>query len=334
MARGRWVTDAERERVLQLQRDGLDTKEIAVEVNRSYHFVYRILKDPTGGRRVSVDGNRRKRVKTARTTTSEDGLRVDSSGSLPPAMGSSTLVTDPQATQVALSSGNGEMEATCEPIPFEDATPTLVALDRQWNSALSAAQVNEDEEEAVAPVVPIASASNDLVRRPTMLHHSDLVAEERGHSLQLIQQIEQMYPSVLVAPRFHGSIVGQASSDESEHSDSDTLATPTPPAAPVPDDIAEDNPFELYDVLENEIRRLQAVDVCSLYDAQLLQLMVKFQADIRLLSLQQEYASDGVHGARLADSETSAAISTLVQRMLAADIPPTIHLQFDQGHCE
>jgi hypothetical protein len=45
MARGKWLSGAERKLILQLQREGLGISAIAARVNRSYHFVYRHLRD-------------------------------------------------------------------------------------------------------------------------------------------------------------------------------------------------------------------------------------------------------------------------------------------------
>lgn len=224
MARGKWLSSAEREQILQLQREGLGVSAIAARVNRSYHFVYRHLRDKC---RVKHDRDEddlaldqdRKRRRQDDTNAGEDGSRPMSERSPEPStwacprckalVVSVSPMTREQMMSTASAEARGELAAAteisgdlCEPLSLDALVPSgLLAFDVDKTPTASASglllpleEIYDDESLLESSAEPPGSSKpcprwiNPIEDPPAPTHTVDLIEPE--------QEVETVSPDL------------------------------------------------------------------------------------------------------------------------------------------
>lgn len=308
MAQGRWLSNEERQKIIDLRAQGVSVTAISLELKRSTNFIYRILKKA----RESSEG--------VQATAAKKQKMSDSSAAtepLQPMEISAGGVVDASATL----SVDG-VEVSCEPIAFlqENGQPGVVTT--SVGIATAEPVINAVSKPAGHSVPEPASQPADTVTHKEM---------EKSSQAQVVNTPAQ--PS---SPKAFNAISNAAPSMWSALSTlvlSDKAHASQPLECPTETD--QDSTVDaLLKRIQDEIHRLEGVSTSDVYDAQLLQVLVKFQAEMRLLLLQKSQAKAADEKrAKVVDTGCIKETDTLLREKLAMEIA-LLNVQADREKLE
>lgn len=312
MARGKWLSGAERERILELQRDGLSIAAIAARVSRSYHFVYRHLRDKCDAKRAHSENDRALRRASKRLKMVEVGadspfeqLRTASERSV--AVPTWTRLASPRCESLVVSASPLVPERT------ETAYDGAAAQD-----ALGAAIGDDDDSCEPIPFTPLRATRSSTCTFPHPFGHSPPVHTLRDAIAKgQLSPLEEMYDDEGLPARGGFDQAPQArtvtptesstlyltwigANDYAEEpavpeQNAEYVQPATLEAAAEPEQHFADRSSDLsglHSSLQDEIRRLSCQHSIGFFDAQLLQLLIQFQADVLLLTRQRSSTRD------------------------------------------
>ncbi|CAI5710064.1 unnamed protein product [Peronospora destructor] len=244
MAKGIWISDEERVKILQMRKEGVSVSTIAKKTERSTNFIYRILKK----------ANDSVQTKTKHKTCNTSAINGPSA---PIVAAESNDRRDrlwgdlPDSTAAFLCAVEGMEVSSYEPIPMPRS---VKSFEQRYN------QVQQSRLESVNVNVGFAGAP---------------VAFDAGKP-QSVEATDEFW-----------------------------LLTDTTSSSHSTDGLNK-----LLKQIQDEIRRLEGSAQSDVYDAQLLQLLVKFYAQILLMQLQKTL-SDTESSKRARDTDTDADVDQL-----------------------
>lgn len=309
MAQGRWLSNEERQKIIDLRAQGVSVTAISLELKRSTNFIYRILKKA----RESSEGVQATAAKKQKTSDSSEATEP-----LQPMEISAGGVVDASATL----SVDG-VEVSCEPISFlqESVQPGVVTT--SVGIATAEPVINAVSKPACHPVPEPAPQPADTVTHKEM---------DKSTQAQVANTPAQpSSPKVFnassnAAPSMWSALSTLVLSDKAHTSQPLECSTATDQASTVD---------ALLKRIQDEIHRLEAVSKSDVYDAQLLQVLVKFQAEMRLLLLQktQAKAAEDEKRAKVVDTGCMKETDTLLREKLAMEIA-LLNVQADREKLE
>ncbi|KAL3663085.1 hypothetical protein V7S43_012025 [Phytophthora oleae] len=302
MAKGVWMSNEERERIVQMRENGKAVKDIAKQTQRSTNYIYRIL------RKAGVEAPAKKKQNTATVSdapvSSTSNERRDQ------------LLEELSDSNNALLCAVENMEVSAyEPIPMPRSVSNTEQAERP--EAVNASVVFSGEAGDNSNVAKSHSSDEfwlETDNTPSISRSTTQASSKRAKALNSqapIQSTSQQDTSVLVS-----------------------LQLPRPQNATTT--AVKASPEGLGGLLrqvQDEIRRLENLPQSDIYDAQLLQMLVKFHAEMLLVQLQKTlFAGESRKRIREENAEEKET-NRLLREKLAKEIA-LLNVQADREKLE
>jgi hypothetical protein len=337
MAKDSWISDKERERILTLRKAGVPVSEIAKQAQRSTNYIYRLL------RKVNGHVPTKRKPKTTVSDPPAAGSGAAPSVEAPASgVGSGSRLLD-ELSEVSndelLCSVDGVHVPACEAIPMPRSMQ-----ESELRQTPARAQVQ------AAPVAVAAGVGFDVACQPRSTVGNDAFCRPRNDSPSAARLGRSMVVQAVDAD--------QAPLSKKPKTSSLPLGTPSPgqnTVVPASSSLAVDFQLPRSQTLEStalsnvaassdglggllqriqdEIRRLESLGQADLYDTQLLQMLVKFHAELLLVHIQKMHSS--VSSSKRARGEDSwgTEASRLLREKLQKEIA-LLNIQADREKLE
>ncbi|KAG7384156.1 hypothetical protein PHYPSEUDO_002940 [Phytophthora pseudosyringae] len=350
MAKGAWISGEERERIVQMREDGVPVKDIAKQMQRSTNFIYRLL------RKVNGDVPTKKKTATVSNTSATNN---GNAAPAPAAGGNDTgerrdeLLEGLSDSSAALLCAVESMEVSAyEPIPMPRSVKSCEQRQPQPQAQAQAQVCPEDVNASVA--FSTEAGANSSVAKPQnsgefwlLTDTTTSAGRPTDSSTSLATQSassdgrNQQRSSLQLQPAKKQKVsASRAPTQTKSCSASISSSLLVNPHLPRPRTVTTNNSKVSTDGLggflkqiQDEIRRLESVAQSDLYDAQLLQMLVKFHAEMLLVQLQKTLAADeSSKRARDQDAEGKET-SRLLREKLGKEIA-LLNVQADRERLE
>ncbi|CAI5710032.1 unnamed protein product [Peronospora effusa] len=337
MAKGIWISDEERVKILQMRKDGVPVSTIAKRTERSTNFIYRILKKANGPAQIktkhktfntSAINGPSASIAAAERNDKRDQLSGDLTDSNP----------------AFLCAVEGMEVSSYEPIPMPRS---VKSFEQRYNqvqqSRLESVDVNVGF--ANAPVVSDAVKPQSVEATDEFWLLTDTTSSSRTLSSSSDTSKRNQEQRQLSLQPLKRKKTSAATAQNPDEKNTQTTCTPTPSSLLAGLQLqcsqtaknmtadSTDGLSELLKRIQNEIRRLEGSAQSDVYDAQLLQLLVKFYAEILFMQLQKTL-SDAEASKRGRDADTDGnETSRLLREKLAKEIA-LLNVQADRETLE
>ncbi|KAG2989529.1 hypothetical protein PC121_g20359 [Phytophthora cactorum] len=336
MAKAAWLSDEERERIVQMRKDGVSVKDIAEQSRRSTNYIYRILRKVSGAE--PTKKKQKMVVSDVSTTNAPAASAVPRSNET--GEGRDQLLEDLAGSSASLLCAVDSMEVSAyEPIPLptsvrgserqdqcQDAVNTSVSFCTEAsvssNVAKPHAAQNSEEFWLLTDTTPPTG-------RPAGSLPTQTASSDASSNNQLQLQSSKKQKSATSRPSTQTTSTSSASSSllVNLHLPRSRIEiTNNPRSSP-------DGLGGLLKRIQDEIRRLEGLPQSDIYDAQLLQMLVKFHAEMLLAQLQKTLSA-GESSKRSRDEDTDGKeTSRLLRQKLAKEIA-LLNVQADRERLE
>ncbi|KAI9906113.1 hypothetical protein PsorP6_014217 [Peronosclerospora sorghi] len=350
MARGVWISDEERAKILRMRQDGVPVSTIAKQIERSTNFIYRMLKkhgfvssriaqqEPPAG---APSCSRNETVAPATVgvckpivETGHDRLMpdlADSSAALLCAVESMEVASYDPVPMPTQPRGIDKQPTLVQPSQAADNVDASVTFDNAPGAPPCARSRKSDAPDELwltmdAPVVSMVqslSSSNPSERNqvptPTLSVEPVKKKQRTTTSITPSREVAQG-PTQPVSKATASSLLTLQSQQRPQMPRKTTTDT-------------ADGMNGLLTRIQDEIRRLEGSALSDIYDAQLQQILVKVHADILLMQLQKTFSeSDCRKLPRNGDAE-SKETGRLLRQKLAQEIS-LLKVQADRERLE
>ncbi|KAG7384797.1 hypothetical protein PHYBOEH_009315 [Phytophthora boehmeriae] len=328
MAHGRWISDEEKQQIVDLRREGVPVSAISDHIGRSTNFIYRIL------RKAST-------ITPEPTVTTTKKQKTTASAAPQQSQRNAAAVSD---SNEPLLCAVDSVEVSCEPIPFTPSTTNQEPSPEPLQPSVRNATVGFTTTPPLAPNKVVNSAAQAaeefwIPSQMPVLYAPQTVAtvtQHTGTDTAAVQlQPERQVPSTQSPSR--DVPVPSIPSSSSE------LVVPvqlpmqqSQPLEAAAADGQESTLDELLKRIQDEIHRLENADPSDIYDAQLLQVLVKFQAEMRLVQLQRAHLDTTLRVKRARAEEIATAgkdIDGLLRERLEMEVA-LLNVQADREKLE
>ncbi|KUF81597.1 hypothetical protein AM587_10003843 [Phytophthora nicotianae] len=335
MAKAAWLSDAERERIVQMRKGGVSVKDIAQQTERSANYIYRVLRKAKGAE--PTKKKQKTMVSDVSTANARAALAVSQRNDT--GEGRDQLLQDLTDPSSSLMCAVESMEVSAyEPIPLlrsergserqtqsqtrQDAVNSAVSFSAAANASSNVAKphAEQNSEELWLLTDTTSTTGRPEGSSPTKTPSSDASSNKQ---LQL-QPSNKRKPS---AP--------QTSTQTSAASTSSLLVNlhlPRSRAETTNNSKASRGVDGLLQRVQDEIGRLEGLTQSDIYDAQLLQMLVKFHAETLLVQLQKTLSVGGSNK-RARQDTAGQETSRLLRQKLAKEIA-LLNVQADRERLE
>ncbi|KAE9337667.1 hypothetical protein PF008_g12423 [Phytophthora fragariae] len=302
MAKGKWMSEAEVQRIVQMRTDGVPVTTIAKQVDRSTNYIYRILKRFNNQQQPQQQQQQEANL----STTNSSATPATATARVAPVQ----QPQQPQPSDALLCAVESLEVSAYEPIPM----PKSVGNSTQAQE-LHPGSVNSSVAFTSGPPKPhsddtpefwllsdVTSTVNTSMPQAADSDTSSRTQEQPSKK----QKTRDTTTSSSAAPTSSALTVTR----QSPRSESSAMTNQESDTAGL---------GELLKRVQDEIRRLEHLRQANVYDAQLLQMLVKFHADMLLLQLQKTQfnaanrraADEGVETSRLLRERLGKEIALL-----------------------
>ncbi|CEG38779.1 uncharacterized protein PHALS_08833 [Plasmopara halstedii] len=326
MAKGVWITNEMRERIAQMRNDGIPVKDIAEQMERSSNYIYRILRnmnsaDPINKRQKTTAFE----LSTATATVPDVARSYDADeksnrnfGDLP----------DPNSS-ILCAVENMEVSA-CEPEQsFEQLLSQAQARQHTVNATVLFSTETSTEDKPHALQLP-----NELTNASNSLNHSAELTQDITFCDHLKPTQLQLQPSTKQFPTNSRLRTQKPSSHQSSALDFSMLDEPqvkTKSSNKTRDFFGGLD--DLLKQIQDEIQRLKSLIQSDLYDAQLLQMLMKFHAEIQLLQYKKTLSANELSKCAEDQGVNDQESGNLLRQKLSTEIT-LLSLQVDRERLE
>ncbi|POM64130.1 Hypothetical protein PHPALM_20389 [Phytophthora palmivora] len=297
MAKGVWMSEEEVERIVQMRNEGVPVTAIAKQVERSTNYIYRILKKRSSQHQQQQHKKKVANVPVQSTNELAQGL-ADSNEALLCAVDSMEVSTyEPIPIPRSMSETQAQLVRTG---PVNASVGFTGAPSSTTGTKPQDADLNENFWLLTDATPPTARPASDPLGRPSKKHKTSLSqAQSEMTSAPSLSSGNQQFQRRGLITTIHATSA---------------------------------NSGGFLKLLQDEIRRLEGVAQGDVYDAQLLQMLVKFHAELLLVQLQKTHFIATATRASGLDADTKET-SRLLHEKLAKEIA-VLNVQADRERLE
>ncbi|KAF4140391.1 Helix-turn-helix domain [Phytophthora infestans] len=332
MTRAVWLTDEQREKIVQMRNDGMPVKDIAEQMRCSTNYIYRVLRKAN-----STEPNKKKqRISDSNAPASNAAAASTVAQRTDVEEGRDQLLEDLTDSSASLLCAVDSMEVSAyDPIPMpksvrgaerraqsqvrQDAVNASVAFGADANVNCNVAKPQAAQSSEEFWLLPDAAPSTCRPGSPMSKTASSNASRANQVQLQsLTRQKSRASTKTTSAPATSSSLLVSLHVPRSR-----SELTHNSRASP-------DGLNDILKLIKDEIRRLEGMNQSDIYDAQLLQMLVKFHAEMLLVQLQKTLSvGDSSKRARDEGKETNR----LLRQKLAKEIA-LLNVQADRERLE